>query len=91
MEKHDLDGGALLIVVGGAHRQIESERECHHRYAAEPRNGAIGEGEEARRIGEFGKCHRQTNPGCHGDSMIALCMGFGWYGMIVTRFLHSIS
>ena len=57
MDEHDLDGGALLVVVGRQHRLVDAEREHEHRRAAEPRQHAVGEREEARRIGEIDDGH----------------------------------
>ena len=57
VQEHDLDGGALLIIVRRQHRLIDAEGEREHRQAAEPRNRAVGEVQETRRIGEIGEGH----------------------------------
>src|SRR6185437_13340546 len=48
----------LLIVVGRDHGLIEPEGEGEHGRTAEPRDGAVGDIEEARRIGEIDDDHR---------------------------------
>jgi hypothetical protein len=42
-------------------RLVERERERHHRRAAEPRNRALGERQETRRIGEIDDSHRSLS------------------------------
>ena len=69
MQKHDLDGGALLIVVGRQHRAIEREGEQYDRRATKPWNGETGGAQEARWIGEFGNARRQ----CPNRALLLRC------------------
>jgi hypothetical protein len=59
VQEHDLDGGALLIVVGRVHGAREAEREQQNRRRRQPGQHAVNQRQEARRVGEIDNSHRQ--------------------------------
>src|SRR4051812_39800404 len=62
VQEHDFHRGALLIVVGRAHRAIEPGREQQHGRRRKPRQHAVDDVQKARRVGEIDDGHRRGLP-----------------------------
>ena len=58
MDEHDLDGRALLVVVGGEKQGLgQPDRECEHGRGDQPRQHALGARQEPGRIGKIDQGH----------------------------------
>ena len=69
VDEHDLDGRALLIVVGRREHEPEADRECDRGRDDQPRQRALDQGEKARRIGKVDQRHAVSHangPQCGG-------------------------
>ena len=57
MQEHDLDGGALLVIVRRAGDAIEAIGENQRGRAGEPGQHAVDQRQKARRVGEIDYSH----------------------------------
>src|SRR5205809_8042793 len=58
MDEHDLDGRALLVVVGCEGDLDDADNECEHCRSGKPWQGATAESQEAGWIGKLDHAHR---------------------------------
>src|ERR1700692_3076875 len=57
VDEHDLDGGALLVIVRGHGRLVEADRQQDRGRARQPRQNARGQRQEPGRVGEIDQRH----------------------------------
>ena len=58
MDEHDLDGRALLVVVGCERDLDDADNECEHCRSGKPWQGATAESQEAGWVGKLDHAHR---------------------------------
>ena len=57
MQEHDLDGGALLVIVRRAEDAVKPIGENQRARPCKPRQHAVDQRQEARRVGEIDHSH----------------------------------
>jgi predicted secreted Zn-dependent protease len=60
VQEHDLHGRTLLVIVGRIHRAVQADREKNDCRCRKPRQHAVDDVQEARRIGEIDHSHERS-------------------------------
>ncbi|MNC99359.1 hypothetical protein D3C83_176270 [compost metagenome] len=68
MQKHDLDRGALLIIVGRAHYAVKPIGKYQRRRRREPGQDAVDKAQKAGRVGEIDHSHER--PFSHSSPLL---------------------